>query len=95
MSTSKQESAAAGEFKWLLEPLQVAGPTVRGFGRGSKELGIPTGACWQDRVGCEWQRVLTQRSFGCAANLPVDKVPSKVLDDLATGIYFGWYVGRE
>ena len=26
-------------------PLYVRGPVVRGFGRGSKELGIPTGEC--------------------------------------------------
>ena len=38
---------------------------VRGFGRGSKELGIPT------------------------ANLDAEHL-GKALDDLPSGIYFGW-----
>ncbi|KAL2756022.1 hypothetical protein ACRALDRAFT_1070824 [Sodiomyces alcalophilus JCM 7366] len=47
-------------------PLNMEGKVISGFGRGSKELGIPT------------------------ANLPVDAQKTPWIDDVKSGVYFGW-----
>ncbi|KAH9240425.1 hypothetical protein K456DRAFT_1825492 [Colletotrichum gloeosporioides 23] len=47
-------------------PLKMEGKVISGFGRGSKELGIPT------------------------ANLPVDSSQTPWIDDIKSGVYFGW-----
>ncbi|PHH81448.1 hypothetical protein CDD82_728 [Ophiocordyceps australis] len=47
-------------------PLRMQGCVISGFGRGSKELGIPT------------------------ANLPVDVSSTPWIQDIASGVYFGW-----
>ncbi|KAK5661947.1 hypothetical protein OQA88_10057 [Cercophora sp. LCS_1] len=47
-------------------PYRMAGTVISGFGRGSKELGIPT------------------------ANLPVDSAQTPWIDDIPSGVYFGW-----
>lgn len=33
-------------------PYPLEGTVVKGFGRGSKELGIPTGVCYKKTVIC-------------------------------------------
>ncbi|KAL0941838.1 riboflavin kinase [Colletotrichum truncatum] len=47
-------------------PLKMEGKVISGFGRGSKELGIPT------------------------ANLPVDSSQTPWIDEVKSGVYFGW-----
>jgi len=56
-------------------PLFIKGSVIAGFGRGSKQLGIPTGLL---HVGI----ILT-----CKANLPVN---DGVLDQVPTGIYYAF-----
>ncbi|KAG8519826.1 Riboflavin kinase [Galemys pyrenaicus] len=66
-------------------PYFCRGQVVRGFGRGSKQLGIPTGEHG-------WVRSLGRgrvREYLCLANFPeqvVDSLPA----DVSTGIYYGW-----
>ncbi|RYP21287.1 hypothetical protein DL767_009301 [Monosporascus sp. MG133] len=47
-------------------PLRMEGKVISGFGRGSKELGIPT------------------------ANLPVDATATPWIEDIKSGVYFGY-----
>ena len=78
-------------------PLELKGDVVRGFGRGSKELGIPTGmaASMVALILADPSHTpsvsithTTSRAWP-TANLPeseVDKLPA----NLPAGIYFGW-----
>ncbi|KAF2719203.1 riboflavin kinase [Polychaeton citri CBS 116435] len=47
-------------------PLRLDGEVVKGFGRGSKELGIPT------------------------ANIPISGLTVGGIDDIESGVYYGW-----
>lgn len=42
--TSDKKTYAGVEGTLPIETWRIGGPVVRGFGRGSKVLGIPTGA---------------------------------------------------
>lgn len=73
-------------------PYFCTGEIVKGFGRGSKELGCPTGnnfvlfivECWNFFSNFIFQCILFN-----LANIPMDVV-KKLPEELKTGIYFGW-----
>lgn len=68
-----------------MKPFYAQGTVIKGFGRGSKELGIPTG-CIESR-----------RSHKCTfhflswstANFP-EEVVEGLRSDVSTGVYYGW-----
>lgn len=66
----------------------VEGEVIKGFGRGSKELGIPTGtkgSSTDEKIaGC-----IFMLQYFFAANFS-DEIVSKLPADFETGIYFGW-----
>lgn len=68
-------------------PHFCTGPIVKGFGRGSKELGCPTGKMkfW---ILLLMIRFIYKKNF-ITANVPLEVV-QKLPDDLKTGVYFGW-----
>ena len=68
-------------------PLRMQGSVQKGFGRGSKQLGIPTGE-WQNQWG-----VLKDANKALPANLPEESYSEsfKLLDAAKnTGVYYGW-----
>ena len=86
-----------------IEPWYVAGPVIKGYGRGSKVLGIPTGMFTSVAISINFVIVvmlflcLVIRGIlininlqnGFAANLPTSSF-SAILSDYVCGIYLGW-----
>lgn len=70
--TESQDQATAAIQQML--PIRMQSTVVRGFGRGSTELGIPTANL--DRETCQ------------AKSVPLNTTPK--LEDLPTGIYWGF-----
>lgn len=74
-------------------PYFCTGPIVKGFGRGSKELGCPTGEFRLQNctITSEFDSDDPQ-AFYCY--LSVANVPQEVVQqlpaELETGVYFGW-----
>jgi FAD synthase len=71
----------------LLLPLRMTSIVVKGFGRGSKELGIPTANLDRDKVKCCFGG-----RAGCGrdtANEDGSPSTSATFEDLPTGIYWG------
>jgi riboflavin kinase len=66
-----------------MKTFSVAGFVVKGFGRGSKELGIPTGKFLPNVSPSKNSEIFV------LANLDEDTVAA-LPPDLATGIYYGW-----
>ncbi len=66
MSTTRPLIIGADAGPEAPYPLRMEGKVISGFGRGSKELGIPT------------------------ANLPVDATVTPWIEDIKSGVYFGW-----
>ncbi|XP_071259986.1 riboflavin kinase isoform X2 [Salvelinus alpinus] len=66
-------------------PYFSRGEVVRGFGRGSKELGIPTG----NDVTSTLTRIAITQDVCLNANFP-DSVVEHLPGDISTGIYYGW-----
>ncbi|KAF7120935.1 hypothetical protein RHSIM_Rhsim13G0170300 [Rhododendron simsii] len=64
-----------------IEPWYIGGPVIKGFGRGSKVLGIPT-------VGNSIAYI-HGLDEGMEANLSTEGY-STVLSDQPSGVYFGW-----
>lgn len=67
-------------------PLPLSGTVTKGFGRGSKDLGIPTGkqfALKEETYQCV---LLTKKPI---ANLP-ESVAQSAGEVLESGIYYGW-----
>lgn len=70
-------------------PIRIVSRVVRGFGRGSKDLGIPTAnlAC-DDPDSC---RIATAASITMSSSPESSSPPSSAtLDELPTGIYWGY-----
>lgn len=68
-------------------PYFCAGPIIKGFGRGSSEIGCPTGKKQFFIVFVQQFHVYFPYCF--IANLPLDVVKN-LPEDLGAGIYFGW-----
>lgn len=75
------------------KPWFIGGPVIKGFGRGSKLLGIPTGLpIFQNFLvkciilGFYFIKLLT---FSFTANLAVDKFSDEI-SEMSSGVYFGW-----
>ena len=70
-------------------PLFLGGVVCKGFGRGSKELGIPTGKKLSEEV----QRWNENEKFFFflfpSANLPESEV-DKIDPSVEPGVYYGW-----
>lgn len=62
-------------------PLYLEGKVTRGFGRGSKELGIPTGTVLQHEGESDL--------YPASANLPIDAY-RELLEKYPVGVYYGW-----
>ncbi|CAN7983858.1 unnamed protein product [Ixodes hexagonus] len=64
-------------------PLFMRGTVVKGFGRGSKQLGIPTGKLHSHSLTswCEEERLRSNFSHDLVSKLP---------EDLDCGVYYGW-----
>lgn len=70
-------------------PLFLEGKVCKGFGRGSKELGCPTGTCVNFNDECPLTYNFESTSLTFLANFDenVEKLlPAEVL----SGVYFGW-----
>lgn len=67
-------------------PIKLAGPVQKGFGRGGKDLGYPTGALLY--VG-NCSVVLVAQVNGGAANLPDDSI-GEMTAVAKTGVYYGY-----
>ena len=68
-------------------PIQLRGVVTKGFGRGARELGIPTGEC--DRPSLASTIAMEIRPDPGLANLPDSSLPP--LSDLhLTGIFYGF-----
>lgn len=64
-------------------PITLSGPVQRGFGRGGKDLGCPTGT---PALMSHAYRLLI---MGCiAANLPDESLPQ--INSVETGVYYGY-----
>jgi hypothetical protein len=61
-------------------PIQICGTVVRGFGRGSKDLGIPTGSLLYP----DWHSLILANMNSEAVSLTAEKLNSRY------GIYYGW-----
>ena len=68
-------------------PFYARGLVVAGFGRGSKQLGIPTGNLLF--INCVHAKVSSN-----LANYPGDVVTS-LPDTIRSGIYYGWAMVEE
>ncbi|KAG0231855.1 riboflavin kinase [Actinomortierella wolfii] len=64
-------------------PLRMKGPVVKGFGRGSKDLGIPTGMS----SGHGTNANANANELG--TNLPEEAIAEQE-KEMDTGIYYGW-----
>ncbi|KAM7254764.1 hypothetical protein ACFE04_020005 [Oxalis oulophora] len=60
----------------VIDPWHIRGPVTKGYGRGSKVLGIPTG-------------VHLDHCLSSLANLPIEGY-ANVLSEYPSGVYFGW-----
>jgi riboflavin kinase len=71
-------------------PLKLSGTVVKGFGRGSKELGIPTGKNWHGHVSHKpsLEHFLITLIFHLA-NLSNDALDT-LCSAFDTGVYYGW-----
>lgn len=66
-------------------PFALQGTVVKGYGRGSKQLGIPTG-----RIHTKRKRSGSQILMPChVANLS-DEAIDALVSGLETGVYYGW-----
>jgi riboflavin kinase len=80
-------------------PIYLKGKVSRGFGRGSKELGIPTGGHLLETPNVLTGRLLTRNIVcvsclylfrdGSAANLPED-VSNNEATVMEIGVHYGW-----
>ncbi|RUS14705.1 hypothetical protein BC937DRAFT_93459 [Endogone sp. FLAS-F59071] len=76
-------------------PIRLNGEVVKGFGRGSKELGIPTGKYhWSRAIGLPVSPMPTYYSlpffsFSSLANLSEDALKD-LTSTLDVGVYYGW-----
>lgn len=69
-------------------PYFCVGPIIKGFGRGSTDLGIPTGIVyWLIFPNNAMKNLNSIKCF--LANFGLDIV-KKLPAEFATGIYFGW-----
>ena len=70
-------------------PFFAEGVVIKGFGRGSKDLGIPTGICHNT-----FDTLLAQLFFLNYFLLYLANLPSEVVEtlpkDVETGIYYGF-----
>ncbi len=73
----------------IMRPVYAQGRVIKGFGRGSKELGIPTGNFFI-YINMKHKSLYISCTFvAFAANFPEEVVES-LPADLNTGIYYGW-----
>ena len=100
-SGNEQHGEAEGVLS--MTPLPMQGTVVKGFGRGSKELGIPTGKQCARGAGRRHLLLLLQSAFLLVvvynlcfsapvilpANFPEDVVDG-LPESITQGIYFGW-----
>ena len=86
---SEMRSAVAGPDELVVPyPIYLKGLVTKGFGRGSKELGIPTGMFgWEARRGNLLANHLTWDER--IANLP-ECVAQEAGEKIESGIYYGW-----
>ena len=68
-----------------MKPCYAQGTVIKGFGRGSKELGIPTG-CIESR---RFHKYTFHLSSWSTANFP-EEVVEGLRSDVSTGVYYGW-----
>ena len=66
-----------------MKPIYAQGTVIKGFGRGSKELGIPTGFLALHVINSKWSRNYFSANF---PDEVVDGLPAEV----GTGVYYGW-----
>lgn len=67
----------------IMKPIYAQGKIVKGFGRGSKDLGIPTG----ELISLTLDLSSTCSSF--SANFP-EEVVEGLPPEIDRGIYYGW-----
>lgn len=65
-------------------PIRLAGLVQRGFGRGGKDLGCPTGILFTSGVNVDDNLL-----FGFLANLPDDSI-TPMTSVAKTGVYYGY-----
>lgn len=70
-------------------PHCCVGPIVKGFGRGSKDLGCPTGNLNIHWTGEQSIPIVNCPISDLSANFALDVV-QKLPADIETGVYFGW-----
>ena len=69
-----------------MKPFYAQGTVIKGFGRGSKELGIPTGREDGQTLGAVFSNGLPFLEIANFAEKVVEGLPP----DVATGVYYGW-----
>lgn len=74
-----------------IDPWHIGGPVIKGFGRGSKVLGIPTGVYSNSLFSSlhifMWPLFLSLHLF--SANLSTKDYANELVEH-PSGVYFGW-----
>lgn len=86
MSAEKKEDVDADTIRNML-PLRMTSTVVRGFGRGSSDLGIPTANL--DRTAIKVYKAATANT-PAAGSTTVETTQTMKFDDLPCGIYWGF-----
>ena len=71
--------AAYEHLKILEEPMLLKGPVVHGFGRGSKQLGIPTANLDADKLGSAMEQLPAGIYFGWSSVGPDQDIHKMVM----------------
>ena len=92
-STTATDHEAEQKMRALVLPIRMQSTVIRGFGRGSSELGIPT-------ANLDCQALFNASSSSSSLSSQVWSVSQQSslpsLDDLPTGIYWGYArIGNE
>lgn len=70
-------------------PISISGTVVKGFGRGSKELGIPTGKRKKKKKNAKLFRKGTNIELVFIANMNEEAL-EEMFTECDTGVYYGW-----
>jgi riboflavin kinase len=84
-TSSKEETTA--DIEQML-PIRMVSKVIRGFGRGSTDLGIPTANL--DRQALRMAGVEKSSSNNNSSSIPEKKDASLCFEDLPCGIYWGF-----
>ncbi|KAG0307528.1 riboflavin kinase [Dissophora globulifera] len=85
LSGSTRPKIAGGPSPETPFPIKMSGTVIKGFGRGSKDLGIPT---VETNLRSE-QKLIFVLVISLTANLPEEAIAAQE-QHMPTGIYYGW-----